>query len=112
MVIWEKDWEIDYLRKQLEAKNVAVGLPLQPLMEQSTGAYGTNVVAPTIGSQRTVSFQPIKTSTRLVSPRSPFYKACLSPLPVLQGLSVLYPFCVATIGMVVRDADLDTHLNG
>ena len=67
MVIWEKDREIDPLRKQLVAKNVAVGLPLQPLMGQSTGAYGTNVVAPTIGSQRTVSFQPIKTSPVVTS---------------------------------------------
>ena len=67
MVIWEKDREIDSLRKQLEDKNVAVGLPLQPLMEQSTGVYGTSVEDPTIGSQRTVSFQPIKTSPVVTS---------------------------------------------
>ena len=46
---------------------MAVGLPLQPLMEQSTGAYGANVAAPTIGSQRTVSFQPIKSSPVVAS---------------------------------------------
>ena len=62
MAFWEKGREIDSLRKQLEAKNVAVGLPLQPLMEQSTRAYSTSVEDPTVGSQRTVSFQPIKTS--------------------------------------------------
>ena len=61
MVIWEKNREMNSLRKQLEAKNVAVGLPLQPLMAESTGAYGDSVDAPTIGSQRTVSFQPIRT---------------------------------------------------
>ena len=59
MVIWEKEREIDTLSKQLEA---AVELPLQPIMEQSTGLYDTNVEGPLIGSQRAVLLQPIKTS--------------------------------------------------
>ena len=73
LILWEKERELESLRKQLEARSVMVGLPAQPLTERSTGLCGTNAdgsLPATTDLQRAALLQPVKTF--------PFVTSCVT----------------------------------